>query len=99
MDTILEFMNNDLFLLGLAGFCVLIFLLYVVNCIRLRSIRKEYKEFMLKMGNGTDIKEILDKHIDKINKVVAKNEELERFCINLDRDIKYCVQKVRNIQI
>lgn len=97
MDTILEFMNNDMFLLGLTGFSILLFLLYLVNYIKLRGIRKEYKEFMLKMGNGTDIKEILDKHIDKINKVVTKNEELERFCIGLDRDIKYCVQKVRNI--
>ena len=60
-------------------------------------IKKNYKNFMQKLGNGGNIEEILDKHIEKINKTITKNEEIEKFCKSLDTDIKRCVQKVRNI--
>lgn len=94
MDSILEFMKTDIFLLGITGFCALIFILYLINCVRLGKLRKDYKEFMKKIGNGANIEEILGKHVEKINKAVSKNEELEKFCNNLDADIKHCIQKV-----
>lgn len=97
MESILEFMRDDMYLFGLTCCCILLFILYLINLAILVRTKKESKIFMNKLGNGENIKEILDKHIDKINKVVTKNEELEKYCINLDRDIKYCIQKVRNL--
>ena len=94
MDTILSFIRTDNFLLILSGLICLIFILYVINIIKLRKIRKEYKKFMEKVGNGTNLEEILGKHIDKMNKVIAKNEELQDFCVRLDTDMKNCIQKV-----
>ncbi len=94
MDKILEFIRTDTFLLILIGVITLIFILYIINCIKLHKIRKEYKKFMEKLGNGTNIEEILEKHIDRINKTIAKNDELEKFCIKIDADIKNCIQKV-----
>ena len=67
--------------------------------IRLGRIRKQYKAFMNKIGDGANIEDILNKHIEKINKTITKNEELEKFCEKIDSDIKNCVQKIRNIQI
>ncbi len=86
-----------MFIIGLTAFCLILFLLYIGNCIKFRKIRKEYKAFMKKLGNGANIEEILDKHIEKINKTITKNEELEKFCTNLDSGMKNCIQKVRNI--
>lgn len=94
MDTILEITKNEMFGVFIAGFCIILLILYITNLIKLSKIRREYKEFMQKLGNGTNIKEILDKHIEKINKTIAKNEELEKFCTNLDAGIKNCIQKV-----
>ena len=94
MDTILSFIRTDNFLLILSGLIYLLFILYVINIIKLRKIRKEYKKFMEKVGNGTNLEEILGKHIDKMNKVIAKNEELQDFCVRLDTDMKNCIQKV-----
>ena len=94
MDTILSFIRTDNFLLILSGLICLIFILYVINIIKLRKIRKEYKKFMEKVGNGTNLEEILGKHIDKMNKIIAKNEELQDFCVRLDTDMKNCIQKV-----
>ena len=94
MENILEFIRTDTFLLALVGIIFIIFMLYIVNCIKLSRIRKEYKKFMEKIGNGTNIEEILEKHIDRINKTIAKNDELEKFCVKIDSDIKNCIQKV-----
>lgn len=94
MDIILSFIRTDNFLLILLGLICLLFILYVINIIKLRKIRKEYIRFMEKLGNGTNLEEILGKHIDKMNKVIAKNEELQDFCVRLDTDMKNCIQKV-----
>ncbi len=94
LDSILEFLRTDLFLLILLGGMFFIIILYIANIIKLNKIKKEYRKFMEKIGNGNNIEEILDKHIEKINKTIAKNDELEKYCIKLDSDIKNCIQKV-----
>lgn len=94
MDEIISFIKTDNFLLILSGLICLLFILYVINIIKLRKIRKEYKQFMEKVGNGTNLEEILGKHIDKMNKIIAKDEELQDFCVRLDTDMKNCIQKV-----
>lgn len=86
-----------MFIIYITCFCIILFLLYIVNIVKLIGMKKRYKDFMQKLGSGKNIEEILNKHIEKINKTVAKNEELEKFCKNLDTDIKHCIQKVRNI--
>ncbi len=94
MESILEFIKTDLFLIILSVIIIVMFILYIINLIELGKIRREYKKFMEKIGKGNNIEEILDKHIEKINKTIVKNEELEKFCIKLDTDIKTCIQKV-----
>ena len=94
MDAVLSFMRTDEFLLALSVVILFIFILYITNIIKLNKIKKEYKRFMEKVGNGTNLEEILEKHIDSMNKVIAKNEELQEFCVRLDTDIKNCIQKV-----
>ena len=57
-------------------------------------MKRDYRKFMKKIGEGTNIQEILEKHIEKINKAITKNEEIEKFCMSLDNDIKRCIQKI-----
>ena len=94
MDTILEITKNEMFGVGISAFCIILLILYIVNLIKISKIRKEYKDFMKKLGNGTNIEEMLNKHIEKINKSITKNEELEKFCVSLDAGIKHCIQKI-----
>lgn len=94
MENILEFMRTDLFLIILAVSVLVIFILYIINVIKLSKIRKSYNEFMNKVGNGKDLEEILENHIDKINKTISKNDEIEKYVEKIDNDIKQCVQKV-----
>ena len=94
MEAFFEFIRTDSFLLILLGIIAIMFILYIVMCVRLGRIRKQYKKFMEKVGNGANIEEILGTHIDKINRTIAKNDELEKFCLKIDSDIKNCIQKV-----
>lgn len=94
MEDILEFMRTDLFLIILTGSILIIFILYIINLVKLSKIKKEYKKFMNKVGNGNNLEEILEKHIDKINKTISKNDEIEKYVEKIDTDIKHCVQKV-----
>lgn len=97
MNSVFEIINNQNFILGLTGFCLILFILYLINLVKMIKMKKSYKQFMTKLGNGSDIQAILESHIEKINKTITKNEELERFCKNLDSDIKNCIQKMRYI--
>lgn len=96
-ETFLEFIRTDSFLIILLGSMIILLILYITNLIKLHRIRKEYKKFINKLGNGVNIEEILDKHIDRINETINKNKELEKLCLKVDSDIKNCVQKVRNL--
>lgn len=94
MESILEFIKTDTFLIILAASVLVIFILYIINLIKLSKIKKEYKKFMNKVGDGKNLEEILEKHIDKINKTISKNDEIEKYVKEIDSDIKNCVQKV-----
>lgn len=96
-ETFLEFIKTDSFLIILLGAIIILLILYITSLIKMHRIRKEYKTFINKIGNGTNIEEIIEKHIDKINETINKNKELEKLCLKVDSDIKNCVQKVRNI--
>ncbi len=94
LNSLLEITKNDMYVLGITLFCILLFILYIANIVKLNKMKKEYKKFLEKVGNGSNIEEILNNHLDRINKVITKNEELEKYCMKLDTDIKYCIQKV-----
>ena len=81
LNSLVEITKNDMFLLGIVFVCILLFVLYVANIIKLNKIKKEYKKFLEKLGNGSNIEEILSNHLDRINKVITKNEELEKLSI------------------
>ncbi len=94
MEKFLEFIRTDSFLLILMCAIIIIFILYIIELIKLCRIKKQYKNFMKKLGNGENIEEILEKHIDRINKTITKNDELEKLCLKIDSDIRNCIQKV-----
>lgn len=94
MEFILEFLRTDICLLIIVGVNVLLLILYVANCIKLGKIRKNYNKFIKKLGNGTNIEEVLKDYIEKVEDVEKKGQELNAFCKKLDQDLTKCIQKV-----
>ena len=64
MEIIIEFLKSDIFLLGILAFNVLLLILYIINTLKLSKIKKEYKNFMIKLGEGNNIEEQLKAYMD-----------------------------------
>ncbi len=94
MESILNFMRTDLFLIIILLGIILLLLLYITNSIKLFKLRKSYKQFMKKLGRGEQIDEILKKYIDTVEKVEENQEEIENYCNKLDENMNTCIQKI-----
>lgn len=94
MESILNFLRTDLFLIILLLGIIVLLILYISNSIKLSKLRKSYKQFMKKLGKGEQIDEILKKYIDTVEKVEDNQEELESYCNKLDENMNACIQKV-----
>lgn len=94
MQDIIEFLRTDTFFMFLMIIIILLIVLYISNAIKLSKLRKSYKQFMKKLGNGKDIDIMLEKYMDTVNKVEEKNNELEAYCKKIDKDMGKCLQKI-----
>ena len=94
MESILNFLRTDLFLIILLLGIILLIVLYITNSIKLSKLRKSYKQFMKKLGKGEQIDEILKKYINAVEKVEESQVELEDYCNKLDENMNTCIQKV-----
>lgn len=94
MDTILEFVKTDTFLVLLLCGIILLFILYLINIIKLSKLRKSYKCFMNKIGNGNNIQETIENYMKKITEVQKENNDLKNYCKQLDNTISTSIQKV-----
>lgn len=94
MEFILEFMRTDTFNIIVACGMILLLLLYIENIIRLILIKRNYKKFMKKLGNGNNIQDAIEKYMEKIDEVESKNQELKNYCNQLDNTIAKSIQKV-----
>lgn len=94
METVVNFLNSNIFIYILAAFTLLLFILYIINCIRLRNLNKNYKQFLKKIGNGNNIEEVLRRYIDRVEEVSKTNNDIMKYCRELDNDLAKCIQKV-----
>lgn len=94
MEILHNFLRTDIFLYIISFGIVLLLILYIYNCMKLRKIRKDYKDFMKKLGNGNNIEEMLKSYIYKVEDIDSKNQEIQAYCSKLDNNISNCIQKI-----
>ncbi len=94
MDGILNFLRTDIFLIVMGCSLIVLLLLYIINIVKLCNLRKNYKNFMNKIGNGNNIQETIDKYMEKINNVEQENKNIKNYCQQLDKTLATCVQKI-----
>ena len=90
----IEFLKTDYGIMVLLGIIVLILIIAIWNMIAFYKHRKEYKIFLKNIGKGTDIKEILDNHMEKVREVEKVNKEIIEYCQRIDDKMNDCIQKV-----
>jgi biopolymer transport protein ExbB/TolQ len=90
----LDFLRTDTFLIILGIGVILLFILYISNLIKLSKLRKNYKSFMKKIGNGKDIQEALNQYVERVDKVEKASNELKTYCDSLNKKADNCLQKI-----
>ena len=94
MNSILEFLRTDTFLIIILIISVLSIILLILNHLKLTKLKNEYSEFMKKLGNGKNIDENLKVYMDRVQKVEDLNKEIIQYCERLDKTVDTCIQKI-----
>jgi len=78
--------DSDYVIIGLAAFCVILFILVVVNMGKTSRLRKKYESFML----GKDAKSLEDTLVTRLNQVETNEQNIRK----LFDSMKFTFQKV-----
>ena len=55
---------------------IMLLVLYILNCIKLNKLRKNYATFMTKLGKGDNINEMLKDYVEKVDEIKSENKEI-----------------------
>ena len=94
METIMNIIKEDTFLLVWLIVTILLVIGFLVMISKLSSLNKKYKRFLEKLGNGKDIEEDLETYMYRVEKVEKQNNEIANYVKTLDEDLTRCIQKV-----
>ena len=94
METIMNIIKEDTFLLVWLIVTILLVIGFLVMISKLSSLNKKYKKFLEILGNGKDIEEDLETYMYRVEKVEKQNNEIANFVKTLDEDLTRCIQKV-----
>ena len=72
----------------------ILFIIVIVNNVRIKKIKENSMEFMRKLGTGKDISEDIEKYMNRILDLESGLSETNIYCKQLDKRIEKCVQKV-----
>ena len=85
--------DSDYIILGLAAFCVILFILTVVNMAKTSELRKKYEAFM--MGkDAKSLEETLVTRLSQVDKLISANEANEKNIRKMFDNMKFTFQKV-----
>lgn len=73
---------------------ILLIIIYILNSIKLAKLRKNYADFMTKLGKGTNINDMLEKYVKSVEDIKKENGEIELYCKKLDEDSKQNLKKI-----
>ena len=82
--------DSDYIILGLAAFCVILFILTVVNMAKTSKLRKKYDAFMM----GKDAKSLEETLVTRFDKLISANEANEKNIRKMFDNMKFTFQKV-----
>lgn len=94
METIMEMMRTDIFLLAMTGVMLVLLIGFIVLLVKSCRLNKRYKEFMQKLGNGKNLQEDLETYMYRVEKVEKENAKNANDIAVMDHDMKKCIQKM-----
>lgn len=90
----MDFLKTDALLISLMIINIFLFLLVILNFIRVRNLNKKTVEFLRKLGDGKDIRDDLNKYMDRIIDLESGLSETNTHCKKIDKQLNNCIQKI-----
>ena len=89
-----SFLNSNVFLIIIFVINIVLFVLYLLSNIKLSKLRKNYSDFMSKMGKGENLDEMIKKYVKKVEIIDQENQEIEKYCELLKNKVEGCIYKI-----
>ena len=94
MDSILEILKTDSFLIIESVVIFVTLVGFVILLVKYTNINRKYTKFIKKFGHGKDIEEDLENYMYKVERVEKQNAEILGHINNIENDMAKCIQKV-----
>ncbi len=94
MENLLELIKTDNYLLISFIVNVILILVVLINIILLIKTKRNYISFMKKIGNGSNLDEMLKKYLADVKEIKKDNSEIKAYYTKLDSDLASCIQKI-----
>jgi hypothetical protein len=85
--------DSDYIIIGLAVFCIVLFILVIINISQTSKLKKKYAAFMLGK-NAKSLEDTLITRLDQVDKLLTANEANEKDIQQIFENMKYTFQKV-----
>ncbi|MCI5917935.1 MAG: DUF4446 family protein [Roseburia sp.] len=85
--------DSDYIILGLAGFALIVFILYLVNIIQMHKLKKNYKIFM-SGKNAKTLEDTIKERFEQVDTLISENEQNEKDIEILSKAMNTTYQKM-----
>ena len=85
--------DSDYIIIGLAAFCLVMFILILVNMSKTKKLKKKYEAFMVGK-NAKSLEDTLITRLDQVDKLMDANAANEKDIKKLFQTMKFTFQKV-----
>ena len=93
MENLLEMLKSDNFIIISFFINLVLLTTVIINIVILINTKKQYLNFMKKIGKGTNLDEMLKVYLKDVEEIKKDNSEIKAYYIKLDSDIGSCIQK------
>lgn len=94
MENLLEFVGTEDFLIVVFFLLIILIILSILNIIFIVNTNRKYLKFMKKLGNGSNLDEMLKTYLRDVKEIKQDNSEIKAYYTKLDHDIDCCIQKI-----
>lgn len=94
MENLLDFVKTDDFLVTVFILLIIFIILTIINIILMVNSNRKYLRFMKKLGNGSNLDEMLKEYLRDVKEIKQDNTEIKAYYTKLDHDIDCCIQKI-----
>ena len=85
--------DSDYIILGLAAFCIILFIIIIVNIIQINKLKKRYSNFM-QGKNAKSLEATLITRLKQVDDLMTANDINEKEIKKISEDMKHTFQKV-----